>query len=169
MKKLTVLLVAFFIAFAGTAFAADKVLKIFIWSEYMDEVNMPKAFEKAFGIKVKLDLYESNEEMLAKLQSGGVSLYDIVVPSDYIMPSMIKLGLLKPLDHSKLPNLKNLGAKFRGPSFDPTNKYSVGWQWGTVGLMYRKARIKDADAKSWSILFDPKKDPGPLCLLESVR
>ena len=169
MKRVTVLLVAFFVVFAGTAFAEDKVLKIFIWSEYMDEVNMPKAFEEATGIKVHLDLYESNEEMLAKLQAGGDSLYDIVVPSDYIMPSMIELKLLQPLDHAKLPNLKNLGAKFRGPSFDPTNKYSVGWQWGTVGLMYRKDRIKDADAQSWSILFDEKKDPGPFCLLDSVR
>jgi len=169
MKRVTVLLVAFFVFFAGTAFAEDKVLKIFIWSEYMDEVNMPKAFEEATGIKVHLDLYESNEEMLAKLQAGGDSLYDIVVPSDYIMPSMIKLNLLQPLDHAKIPNLKNLGAKFRGPSFDPTNKYSVGWQWGTVGLMYRKDRIKDADAQSWSILFDEKKDPGPFCLLDSVR
>ena len=60
MKKAVALLVAMLIVCAGTALAADKVLKIFIWSEYMDEVNMPKAFEKATGIKVKLDLYESN-------------------------------------------------------------------------------------------------------------
>lgn len=168
MKKLVLLLVALVLVLSGTAMGAEKTLNIFIWSEYMPP-TMPKAFEKATGIKVKIDLYESNEEMLAKLQSGGVSQYDIVVPSDYIMPSMIKLGLLQPLGHSKIPNLKNLGSKFRNTTFDPGNKYSVGWQWGTVGLIYRKDRIKPSDAQSWSILFDPKKDPGPFCLLDSVR
>ena len=169
MKKLVLLLVALSIVWGGTAFAAENELKIFIWSEYMDEENMPKDFEKATGIKVRLDLYESNEEMMAKLQAGGVSQYDIIVPSDYIMPSLINLKLIQPLDHSKLPNLKNLGAKFKETTFDPGNKYSVGWQWGTVGLMYRKDRISDTDVQSWSIIFDPKKDPGPFALIDSVR
>ncbi|MBT8367643.1 MAG: spermidine/putrescine ABC transporter substrate-binding protein, partial [Deltaproteobacteria bacterium] len=86
MKKLILLFVAVSMVLGGTAFAAADELKIFIWSEYMDEENMPKDFEKATGIKVRLDLYESNEEMMAKLQAGGVSQYDIIVPSDYIMP-----------------------------------------------------------------------------------
>ena len=106
MKKLILLFVALSVIFGGTALAAGDELKIFIWSEYMDEENMPKDFEKATGIKVRLDLYESNEEMMAKLQAGGVSQYDIIVPSDYIMPSLINLKLIQPLDHSKLPNLK---------------------------------------------------------------
>jgi spermidine/putrescine transport system substrate-binding protein len=169
MKKLILLLMAFSIVFGGTVFAAEKELKIFIWSEYMDEENMPKDFEKATGIKARLDLYESNEEMMAKLQAGGVSQYDIIVPSDYIMPSLINLELIQPLDHSKILNLKNLGPKFRKTSFDPGNKYAVGWQWGTVGLMYRKDRIKDADAQSWAIVFDPKHDPGSFALIDSVR
>jgi len=130
---------------------------------------MPKAFEKATGTKVRLDLYESNEEMMAKLQAGGVSQYDIIVPSDYIMPSLINLKLIQPLDHAKIPNIKNLGKKFREASFDLGNKYSVGWQWGTVGLMYSKDKIKKEDVASWSILFDPKKDPGPFALIDSVR
>lgn len=169
MKKIVAFMVALAIVFGGTGLAAAEELKIFIWSEYMDEENMPKDFEKATGIEVRLDLYESNEEMMAKLQAGGVNQYDIIVPSDYIMPSLINLKLIQPLDHSKIPNLKNLGAKFRETSFDPGNKYAVGWQWGTVGLMYRKDRIKDADAKSWAIIFDPKKDPGPFYLIDSVR
>ncbi len=169
MRKLTFILLALSVFWAGVVFAAGQELKIFIWSEYMDEENMPKAFEKATGIKVRLDLYESNEEMMAKLQAGGVSQYDIIVPSDYIMPSLINLKLIQPLDHSKIPNLKNLGKRFREVTFDPGNKYSVGWQWGTVGLMYDKTKVKDADASSWSILFDPKKDPGPFALIDSVR
>jgi len=169
MRKLMLLLVALSVLLAGTAWAADDKLKIFIWSEYMDEENMPKDFEKATGIKAQLDLYESNEEMMAKLQAGGVSQYDIIVPSDYIMPSLINLKLIQPLDHSKIPNLKNLAPKFRKTSFDPGNKWSVGWQWGTVGLIYNKIKIKEADAASWSILFDPKKESGSFCLLDSVR
>ena len=169
MKKFIYVLVALSIVFGGTVFAAEKELKIFIWSEYMDEENMPKDFEKATGIKVRLDLYESNEDMMAKLQAGGVAQYDLIVPSDYIMPSLINLKLVQPLDHSKIPNLKNLGTKFQQTTFDPGNKYSVGYQWGTVGLMYRKDRIKADDVKSWAIIFDPKKDPGPFALIDSVR
>jgi len=169
MRKLMLSLIALLVLLAGTAWAGGGELKIFIWSEYMDEENMPKDFEKATGIKARLDLYESNEEMMAKLQAGGVSQYDIIVPSDYIMPSLINLKLIQPLDHSKISNLNNLGAKFRKTSFDPGNKYAVGWQWGTVGLMYDKKKIKDADASSWSVIFDPKKDPGPFCLIDSVR
>jgi spermidine/putrescine transport system substrate-binding protein len=169
MRKIILLLVAVSVLLGGTAWAASNELKIFIWSEYMDEENMPKDFEKATGIKVRLDLYESNEDMMAKLQAGGVSQYDIIVPSDYIMPSLINLKLIKPLDHAKIPNLMNLGKKFRETSFDPGNKYSVGWQWGTVGLMYDKTKIKPEDAKSWSIIFDPKMDYGSFALIDSVR
>lgn len=168
MKKVMILMLALAVFIAAPAWAGGKVLNIFIWSEYMPP-DMPKAFEKATGIKVKIDLYESNEEMLAKLQAGGVSQYDIVVPSDYIIPSLIKLHLIQPLDHSKIPDLNNLGEKFRNVDFDPGNKYTVGWQWGTVGLMYNKKKISRKDASSWSIIFDPKKDPGPFELLDSVR
>jgi spermidine/putrescine transport system substrate-binding protein len=135
----------------------------------MDEATFPQAFEKATGIKVSLDLYESNEEMMAKLQSGGIGQYDIIIPSDYIIPSLINLNLLTPLDHSKIPNLKNLSEKFSSPDFDPGNKFTAGWQWGTVGLMYNKKKLSEADVQSWSILFDPAKNPGGFYLIDSVR
>lgn len=172
MKKFLLLVPAFLfvlILFSGPAFCGGKELKIFTWSEYMDEENMPKEFEKATGIKVKLDMYESNEEMMAKLQAGGLGQYDIIIPSDFIIPSLINLKLIVPLNHSKIPNLKNLGKKFSTTSFDPGNKYTVGWQWGTVGLMYNKAKLKDSDVASWDIIFDPKKKPGSFYLIDSVR
>ncbi|VEN72709.1 Putrescine-binding periplasmic protein [Candidatus Desulfarcum epimagneticum] len=153
----------------ASAGAAGNEIRIFIWSEYMDEINMPRAFEKATGIRARLDMYESNEEMMAKLQAGGAGQYDIIVPSDYIIPSLIKLGLVRRLDHSRLPNLKNLGTRFRKVSFDPGNLYSVGWQWGTVGLMYDKTRLPDSAASSWSVVFDPEKDFGPFWLIDGVR
>jgi len=168
MKKMILSVLASLVLLSGTAWSGEE-LKIFTWSEYMDEENMPKDFEKATGIKVRLDMYESNEEMMAKLQAGGLGQYDLIIPSDYIMPSLINLGLLTPLDHSKIPNLKNLGKKFTDASFDKGNKYSVGWQWGTVGLMYNKAKLKESDVQSWSILFDPAKNVGPFYLIDSVR
>ncbi|MDM8524789.1 spermidine/putrescine ABC transporter substrate-binding protein [Desulfococcaceae bacterium HSG8] len=157
------------LSFLLPAIAPAEELKIFIWSEYMDEEAMPAAFEKKTGIKVRLDIYENNEEMVAKLQAGGMSQYDIIVPSDYIIPVLINQKLIQPLDHSKLPNLKNLKPLFKETAYDPGNKLSVAWQWGTVGLMYRKDRIRDEDAKSWSVLFDEKKSPGPFWLIDGVR
>ncbi len=168
MRKLLMLIVALLLLM-GPAVAAAEELKIFIWSEYMDEQAMPAAFEKETGIKVRLAIYENNEEMVAKLQAGGVSQYDIIVPSDYIMPVLIKQKLIQPINHAKVPNLKNLKPLFKETSYDPGNKWSVAWQWGTVGLMYRKDRISDADAQSWSILFDSKKNPGPFWLIDSSR
>ena len=153
---------------ASTGYAREE-LRIFIWSEYMDEVKMPRDFEKKTGIKVKLDFYESNEDMIAKLQAGGVRQYDIIVPSDFVFPILVHLKLIQKLDHSKIPNLKNLYPRFRETAFDPGNVYSAGWQWGTVGLLYNTRKLRPEDVASWSILFDPAKKPGPFCLIDSVR
>lgn len=168
MKKLALSILTLLVLFSGTARSGGD-LKIFTWSEYMDEENMPADFEKTTGIKVHLDMYESNEEMMAKLQAGGLGQYDLILPSDYIIPSLINLNLLMPLDHARIPNMKNLGEKFKAVSFDPGNKYSAGWQWGTVGLMYDKTKVSESDVKSWSILFDPAKKMGAFYLIDSVR
>ncbi|MER3483815.1 MAG: polyamine ABC transporter substrate-binding protein [Meiothermus sp.] len=160
MKRLLVAL----LALSSLAFA-QKEMRLFIWSEYMDPAII-KAFEQKYNLKVRIDLYESNEDMVAKLQAGGVSQYDVVVPSDYIIPSMVQLGLLQPLDQSKIPNLKNLDTKFKSPPYDPGNKYSAAYQWGSVGLMYRKDKVKTPD--SWSVIFDPK-GTGNYVLMDSVR
>ncbi len=150
-------------------YAADKELNILTWSDYMDEENMPKDFEKETGIKVRLDFYESNEEMIAKLQAGGASQYDIIVPSDFIMSSLINLKLIQPLDHSKIPNLVNLSEEFKNTTFDSGNIYSAGWQWGTIGLLYDKTKISELEASSWSIIFDSAKKSGSFALIDSVR
>lgn len=160
MKRLLVAL----LALSSLAFA-QKEMRLFIWSEYMDPAII-KAFEAKYNLKVRIDLYESNEDMVAKLQAGGVSQYDVVVPSDYIIPSMIQLKLLQPLDQSKIPNLKNLDPKFKSPPYDAGNKYSAAYQWGSVGLMYRKDKVKTPD--SWSAIFDPK-GTGNYVLMDSVR
>ena len=168
MRKLLVLaIVLALVAVAPLARAADEELKIFIWSEYMDEEKMPADFTERTGIKVRIDLYENNEEMLAKLQAGGVSQYDIIVPSDYIMPVLINQKLVLPLDKSKIPNFKNLMPIFKN---SPFAEYGAAWQWGTVGLMYRKDKVKNFQ-NTWGMLFDPKYDAdiGPFWLIDSVR
>ena len=99
MRKLLMALALVLLA-ANLAFAANKEMRLFIWSEYMPEDFVPN-FEKQTGIKVRVDYYESMEEMIAKLQAGGVSQYDVVVPSDYVIPTMVKLDLLAVLEDRK--------------------------------------------------------------------
>ena len=154
-------------ALALIAQAQPKSLNLFIWSEYIDPATI-KGFEKSAGAKVNVSLYESNEDALAKLEAGGTKQYDIVVPSSYIVPVMVKKSLLKPLELAKIPNLKNLGPSFRNPSFDPGNKYSVGYLFSLTGVTYRKDRIKNPEA-SWALFFDAKKQPGPFVMLDDSR
>jgi len=142
-------------------------LNVFIWSEYMDP-GIIKAFEAKYACKVTIDLYEDNESMMAKLQGGGTSLYDIVVPGNYIMPAMVKLGLLAELRHANIPNLGNLDDKFVNPPYDPGNRYSAAYQWGTVGIYTRK-KANQAIDETWGYLFDPKAKPGAFMLMDSIR
>lgn len=136
---------------SALSLSAKQELNLYIWTEYL-EPELIKSFEEKYDCKVIESNFENNEEMVAKLQAGGSSQYDLVFPSDYIVPSMIKLGLLAELDHSKLPELKNLSKQFQNPSFDPGNKHTAAYQWGTVGLVYSKEKFKEP-LTSWDILF----------------
>jgi spermidine/putrescine transport system substrate-binding protein len=147
--------------------AESAVLNLFIWSEYIDP-KIVAGFEKQSGCKVNIDLYEDSESMLAKLQGGGASLYDVVVPSDNIVPALLKQHLLAPLRHENLPNLKNLEAKFINPAYDPGNQYTVAYQWGTVGILAHKLDGKPLP-DSWAVIFDPKRPAGSFMLMDSVR
>ncbi len=112
MKRLFALFA--FLLFTTSSFAAPQKLNLFIWSEYIDPKIITQ-FERENNCKVNLDLYEDAESMLAKMQGGGVSLYDVVVPPDHMVPAMVKLKLLAPLRHENIPNLKNLDTKFANP------------------------------------------------------
>jgi len=140
--------------------AKPEELNLYIWAEYI-EPNIITQFEKEYHCKVIISLYESNEEMLGKLQAGGASQYDIVVPSDFIMNSLIKLKLLKELDHALIPNLANVKENFADQPFDKGNKYSVPYQWGTVGIVYNKDKFK-GPVTSWKSLLEP--DEGIKCM-----
>ena len=152
---------------AATATDGDCALNLFIWSEYIDP-EIVSDFEKQHNCKVTIDLYEDNEAMIAKLQGGGDSLYDVVVPGNYVIPAMIKLGLLAELRKENIPNLANLDPNFASPEYDPGNKYSVAYQWGTVGIYARKKDGK-SPPHTWAILFDKDKSYGSFLLMDSYR
>lgn len=147
--------------------AADSTLRLFIWSEYIDPAVVAD-FEKANQCKVVIDLYEDAESMMAKVQAAGGGTFDIVVPPDHMVQPMTKLKLLAPLRHEALPNLKNIDSKFLKPPFDPENKFSVPYQWGTVGIYARVSKGKPLEP-TWGLFFDPKQQPGPFMLIDSMR
>jgi spermidine/putrescine transport system substrate-binding protein len=165
MSRLIIFLVATVLA-TFSAIAQTGRLNVFIWSEYIDP-QVVADFEKKFDCKVVIDLYEDAESMLSKMQGGGASLYDIVVPPDHMVKPMIRLKLLAPLRREKIPNLQNLDPKFANPPFDPGNQYTAGYQWGTVGIFVRDP--KRTLPESWSLIFDGSKQPGNLVLMDSMR
>jgi spermidine/putrescine transport system substrate-binding protein len=136
------------------AVTSDKTttLRIFIWEEYIDP-EVYRLFEGEFGATVLEDNYGSNEDMRAKLQAGG-AVYDLVVPSDYMVTLLRKEGLLLPIDLSRIPNLQHLAARFRDPPYDPGHRYSVPYQWGITGIGYNKSQVIPPPAR-WADLFEP--------------
>ncbi len=142
-------------------------ITVYMYSEYIDP-EIPAEFEKQTGIKVKIDLYEATEEMEAKLRAGGTSQYDMVVMTDHAIPVFAKQGLIQPLDMSKIPNRKNLAPRFQNPPFDPENKFSLAYQWGTMGLIYRKDQAAGFEP-TWASIFDPAKQPATFVLIDSMR
>ncbi|WP_329789554.1 spermidine/putrescine ABC transporter substrate-binding protein [Lentzea sp. DG1S-22] len=127
----------------GAAKAANLLdepkLNFYNWTDYIAPETLP-AFTSASGIEVTYDNFSTNDEMEAKIASGQAG-YDLVVPSDNFLRRFLRSGLLQPLDHDALPNLRNLEPRFAEAEYDPGNRYSVPWAWGTTGLAYSKAEI----------------------------
>jgi spermidine/putrescine transport system substrate-binding protein len=146
---------------------AQEILKLAIPSGYLPP-DFAASFESRFHAKLVIDFYEDPENALAKIQSGGPALYDVVVTPDYTIGALVRQNLLAPLDHKALPNLKNLAADFQKPAYDPELKHAIPFQWGTVGIYARKPAGKPLD-ESWGLFFDPARQPGPFVLLDSMR
>jgi spermidine/putrescine-binding protein len=149
----------------STAPAPDKQLNIYIWSEYLPK-EVTDEFTRRTGIAVSVDTYDSNETLLAKL-AAGVSGYDLVVPSDYVVQPLIRQNLLKELDRTQLPNLANDDPHFLNQRFDPNNKFTIPYLWGTTGVAYNKHQITQP-VDSWDILFDPRYS-GKILMLNDMR
>jgi spermidine/putrescine transport system substrate-binding protein len=143
----------------------EKELAIYNWSDYMGETTIAD-FEREFGVRVIYDTYESNEDLIAKLQAGA-SGYDLVVPSNYAVRVLRELDLLQPLDRSYLANWTNLDPVFTSQSFDPGNAYTVPWQWGMAGLAVRSDRVQPLP-DSWSVFHDPRYR-GKMTQLDDMR
>lgn len=130
------------------------VLTVYNWGEYIDPALI-KEFEKQSGMKVIYETFDSNEAMLTKIQQGG-SAYDIAIPSEYTIETMIEDDLLIEIDHSKLTYLHNIDPYFLDLPFDPKNKYSIPYFWGTVGVVFNPNEIpKHLTFDSWEDLWDP--------------
>ena len=148
--------------------APPRELNLYMWSEYIDP-QIPADFTAKTGVRVNVSLYESSEEMLAKLQhAGGSSQYDLAVVSNMLVPTLVQLKLVQALDQGRIPNRNNLDALFIDPAYDPGNHYSLAYQWGTVGLLYNKSKLPDLEP-SWAVLFDPGKVRGSFVLIDEMR
>lgn len=135
-------------------------INVYNWGEYIsdgsdDSLNVNQAFEELTGIKVVYSTFASNEELYAKLKGGGVK-YDVIIPSDYMIARMIAEDMLEELNLRNIPNFSKIGEKFQYPQYDPQNRYSVPYTWGTVGIIYNKEYVDEEDAKSWDILWDER-------------
>ena len=130
---------------------------IYNWSEYMDPA-VKDQFEEECGVKVTETNFESNEEMLATLQAGGAD-YDIIFPSDYMVTTLISEGLVAELDYSIISNIANMEPVNVNQYFDPEQKYTVPWFWGTSGFSVDTNVVTDY-TNSWSMMFDPNS---PYC------
>jgi spermidine/putrescine transport system substrate-binding protein len=142
-------------------------LNLFIWSEYIDP-SVIQDFEQKFDCRVNVDFYEDPDSMIAKLAAGGMSRYDIVVPSDTTLPSMVKRGLLAPLRHENIPNLKHLDPRFSDAPFDAGCRFGAPLDWGTAGIYLRKSALPRIEA-SWGLIFDPAKQAPAFLLIEDAR
>jgi spermidine/putrescine transport system substrate-binding protein len=127
-------------------------LNVFNWSDYMGKDTLP-AFQRDSGIEVRYGVFESNEELLAKVFAGN-SGWDVVFPSNYFIRPMRENRLLAPLDHNRLPHLNNLDPMLRSPSWDPGLDHSVPYMWGATGIAYRKS-LQPAPS-SWGDLWHPR-------------
>lgn len=128
-------------------------LNVFVWTEYFPQ-DMLDCFELVYGVKLNRDEYSSNEEMYAKVSAGGTA-YDLVQPTDYIVPLMIRQGLLQEIDQAQLPNLKNIDSGWLNKSFDPGNKYSVPYLAGTDSIVVNTDAVENVPT-SWADLWKPE-------------
>lgn len=157
--SITVVLSLCLVPLAGCTKREDQ-LKIYNWEDYMDEDILDEfidEYNEANGtkFKVKMQNFDTNETMYSKVSKGGAD-YDLLCPSDYMIEKMVKGNLLAELDYNNIPNYANVDANTVGHSFDPDQKYSVPYMWGTMGILYNKEKISqnELDTYGWGVLWN---------------
>ena len=156
----------FYYARENNMMNSEKVV-VYNWGEYLDP-EVLTLFEQETGIDVVYEEFETNEILYPKINSGAIA-YDVICPSDYMIQRMIENDLLAEINFDNIPNVKNIGKDYMEQSrqFDPENKYSVPYCWGTVGILYNKTMV-DEPITSWSVLWDEKYKDNIL-MQDSVR
>jgi len=136
----------------ASASTEEPKLNFYNWDTYIGDTTLSD-FKTESGIDVNMSLFASNDELFAKLKAGNPG-FDVIVPSNDYVPRMSEAGLLMPLDHSKIPNIKNVNAEFLNPQYDPGRKYSMPYTWLALGLGYRKSKMKGIVPDSWKYVFE---------------
>jgi len=135
----------------------ERVLNVYNWSDYIDDRTIP-LFQALTNLRVNYDVYSSNEDLLARMRSGTTD-YDIIVPSSWFIPTYMKLDMIEPLRQDLMPNLTNLDKEFVETDYDPGNRYTVPWQWGTSGIGFNRRQAGDK-VDSWAAVFEPSSAMG---------
>jgi len=148
-------------------------LNVYNWGQYIadgsdESLDIIAAFEARYPhIKVNYSTYDSNEMMYSKLSNGGITV-DVVIPSDYMIARMINEGMLLELNFDNIPNYSYIDENFKGTAYDPDNKYSVPYTWGTVGILYNTKYVDEADVTGWELLWN-EKYAGKILMFDNSR
>ena len=162
---LTVMMTGVLLAGCGSGGKERRVVNVCSWGEYIDE-SLIGEFESQTGIHVNYQTAESNETLYSLLQTGGAD-FDVIVPSDYMIGRLIDEGMLAELDYSAIPNYDLIDSQYKSLSFDPENKYTVPYTWGTVGIIYN-TKMVDEPITSWGAMFD-EKYAGQVLMINNSR
>ena len=136
-------------------------LNVYNWGQYIadgsdDSMEVIAEFEKRYPhIKVNYSTYDSNEIMYSKLSNGGITV-DVIIPSDYMIARLIEEDMLLEINYDNIPNYQYIDESFKNTAYDPENKYSVPYTWGTVGLLYNTKYVDEADVTGWELLWNEK-------------
>ena len=143
----------------------DNKLNVYNWGEYIDE-DVITQFEEETGIRVNYQTAESNEALYSLIKMGGAD-FDVIVPSDYMIARLIDEDMLAELDYSHIPNFDHIADTYKNLSYDPENKYTVPYTWGTLGIIYNTTMVSQP-ITSWSAMFDPQY-AGNVLLINNSR
>lgn len=155
-----------------SALAAGNEITVYNWGQYISDgsdgyVDVIAEFEAETGIKVHYLTYDSNESLYTKLKTGG-SVYDVIIPSDYMIGRLIAEDMLEELNFDNIPNYQYVDKAFQNQAYDPENRYSVPYTWGTVGVIYNTKYVDEADVGSWDLLWNSKY-AGKILMFDNCR
>lgn len=166
MKKAFLILLVLVLAGTGCQSAGpEDTIRVLNYGEYMDP-DLLGEFEQATGIRVIYEIYPTPEDMYTKVQAGGAS-YDLIITSDYMVERMISEERVRPLDFGNIPNHRFIARDFRGLPYDPEDRYSVPYFWGTLGILYN-TRMVEGTPDSWDLLWDARYQ-GQIIMMDSQR